>query len=334
MSQLAVSPAAPAAPAPVPRPHRPLLVACGLMTALLLWSLAGLVLDDRLVAGEPVWAKPAKFAAAFVLYTATLAWLLGLPHRGARATWWMGTVFAVTTVVDVAFVVVQAARGTFSHFNTETDPVNTLGQLIFASGVPGLFVANLVIAVLLVWQRVADRPATVAIRAGLGIAVAGMMLGYLMGFTGTTVARTADGRLVELSGGHVVGAGAVRADRAGLPLTGWSTVGGDLRIPHFLGLHGIQVLLLAVVALGWAARRYPALRPEPVRARLLAVLAAGYAGLLALTLWQALRGQPLLAPDTATLAVATALAAGTGCAGWAVLSAGVRRPGPVSPASR
>ncbi len=286
------------------------------MAALVLFSLAAMLVDDRTLLGESVWLKPMKFGSAFVLYSLTLAWLLSLPHKGSRATWWLGTVFAVTGLIDVGFIVLQAARGTFSHFNTEADPVNSIGQMVFASGVPGLFLANLVIVLILSWQRLVDRPTARAVHAGLALAVAGMALGYLMGFTGKQLVRDSDGRLVELAAGHTVlsGAGdlAARDAMGGMPITHWSTEGGDLRVPHFVGLHGIQVLLLVAVALAWLAPRYRWLRPERARAAVVGVLAAGYAGLLALVFWQAMRGQSLVHPDTATLAAACGLAATVG----------------------
>ena len=73
----------------------------------------------------------------------------------------------------------------------------------------------------------------------------------------------------------------------GLPGTGWSREHGDLRVPHFLGLHAMQVLPLLALALG--RRRWP----ETTRVRLTLTAAASYALLFALLLWQALRGQPL-----------------------------------------
>ncbi|MGQ4616019.1 hypothetical protein [Nocardia sp. R7R-8] len=321
------------------RLHRPLLGTVAAMAALVLFCLAAMLVDDRTLLDESVWLKPMKFGVAFVLYSLTLAWLLSLPHRGSRATWWLGTVFAVTGFIDVGFIVLQAARGTFSHFNTEADPVNSIGQMVFASGVPGLFLANLVIVLILSWQRVADQPTARAVHAGLALAVAGMALGYLMGFTGKQLVRDSAGRPVELAAGHTVLSGggdlAARDGTGGMPITHWSTVGGDLRVPHFVGLHGIQVLLLAALALARLAPRYRWLRPERARAAVVGVLAAGYAGVLALVFWQAMRGQSLIHPDAATWSAACGLAATVGVLLGAVYlrHRGGARPHPPEPVS-
>ena len=312
--------------------HRPLLWMVSAMCCLLIVAAIGSVLDDRTLLGESVWLKPAKFAFAFAVYGATLAWMLSLPHRGARWTWWLGTAFAVTGAVDVGFIALQAARGTFSHFNTETDAVNTIGQVIFTSGVPGLFVANLVIAAILSWQRVADAPTTRAIHCGLALSVAGMALAYAMGGGGSQQVHDAAGAPVELAARHSVG---VPDGGPGMPLTHWSTTGGDLRVPHFVGLHGIQVLLLAVVVLGWAARRHSWLRDARVRARVIGVVATGYAAMLGVLTWQALRGEALVHPGAATITAGVTIAALTaGGLTWVRLSATARRPAQARPVPR
>lgn len=330
------------------RLHRPLLLSSAAMAGLVFSGLVAMVSDERRLLGESVWLKPVKFGLAFFLYSLTLTWLLSLPHAGRRVTWWLGTVFAVTGFVDVGFIVVQAARGTFSHFNTETDAVNEIGQIVFASGVPGLFVANLLIAVIVSIHLRADRPLLWAIRGGLALAVAGMALGYLMGFTGTQLARTADGRLVELAAGHtVVDAGtraAVGAPDAvtGMPVTHWSTLGGDLRIPHFIGLHGIHVLLTTALLTAWCARCRPRLRSAETRSRLVGITALAWGGLLVITFCQAMRGQSLVHPDSATLLalvalgvlVAAGLAVTLTAAPPARITATVPRPWPVRPGPR
>jgi hypothetical protein len=98
---------------------------------------------------------------------------------------------------------------------------------------------------------------------------------------------------VMVSGVHTVGG--VDGD-PGIRVTGWSREHGDLRVPHFVGLHAIQALALVAVGL----RRWR--RPEAARIRALLAAAASYAALFLLLLWQALRGQSLVAPDWATLA--------------------------------
>ena len=56
-----------------------------------------------------------------------------------------------------------------------------------------------------------------------------------------------------------------------MPITDWSTVGGDLRIPHFVGMHALQALPLLAMLLTLLARRWTRLRDDTVRARIIIV---------------------------------------------------------------
>jgi hypothetical protein len=106
-----------------------------------------------------------------------------------------------------------------------------------------------------------------------------------------------------------------------LPLVGWSTTGGDLRIAHFVGMHALQGLPLLAAALG-ALGRFD----ELTRMRIVQVAAAAWTGLVVLLTGQALRAQPLLAPDATTLAALGALVVGTASA-LAVALVAARRHG-------
>jgi hypothetical protein len=97
----------------------------------------------------------------------------------------------------------------------------------------------------------------------------------------------------------------------GLPLVGWSTTGGDLRIGHFVGLHALQAMPILAFLL---SRFLGAWLDERSRARLLAVTGVAYGALTVLLTWQALRGQPLLRPDALTLAALTTLVGATAAA--------------------
>jgi hypothetical protein len=268
------------------------------MACLVLAAGVGLVVDDRQLLHESIWAKPFKFGLSFVIYGATLAWMLPLLRRARRTMWALGTAFAVTGIVDVGFIALQAARGTYSHFNANTDPVNAIGQQVFASGVIGLFGVSLVIAVMLLFQRVGDRALTWSLRAGIGLATIGMGVAFFIAGSdeGHRTVEDAYGRPVTLGGAHGVGV----PDGGGMPITNWSTQGGDLRVPHFIGLHAVQVFVLAALVLTALAGRVAWLRGERVRARLTGVVIFGYTGFFATTAWQALRGQSFVHPDAAT----------------------------------
>ncbi|MGI5129477.1 hypothetical protein ACQEVB_21910 [Pseudonocardia sp. CA-107938] len=287
--------------------HRPLLVTVAVMAGLVVAAAIGLVVDGRTLGHEAIWAKPLKFGMSFVIYGLTLAWLLPQLQRARRTMWALGTLFAVTGIVDVGFIALQAARGTYSHFNVdETDLVNVVGQQVFSSGVIGLFGVSLAIAVAMLWQRIGDKGLTRALRAGIGLAVLGMVVAFsLVPAAGEWTAVDASGRPVPMSGGH----GLAVPDGGGMPVTNWSTVGGDLRVPHFIGLHAVQVFVLAVVVLAVLARRVPWLQSERTRAALVGAVVIGYGGQFAVTAWQAARGQSLIHPDAATLLAAAAVLA-------------------------
>ena len=135
------------------------------------------------------------------------------------------------------------------------------------------------------------------------IAIIGMGLGYLMTTpTPDQIASWEAGAPVTVIGAHSVG---VPDGGAGMPVTGWSTEGGDMRIPHFVGLHGLQIV--PWIGLFITRRRRLTLQQQ---VSLVWIAGLGFLGLLALVTWQALRGQPLIAPDGLTLAALAALLVG------------------------
>lgn len=292
--------------------HRPLMLFVAAMAALTVVAAVGVLADPRVLTGVPIWLKPLKFAISFVLYGTTLAWMLTLLPRRSRVAEWAATVIVAMSVVEMAVIVLQVLRGTTSHYNGTT-PLN--GALFSAMGaaIMVLFVAQLVIGIVALLRPTADRVAGHAVRLGLGLSLLGMLVAIPM------VTRTPDGAAEGISGAHSVG---VADGGPGLPLVGWSTTGGDLRIGHFVGLHALQALpLLAMLLNRFLGTRLD----ERTRVRLLLVAGAAYGAATLLLTWQAMRGQPLLRPDALTLAVAAALVAATATAAGGVLARGQRR---------
>ncbi|MET8883366.1 hypothetical protein [Streptomyces rubiginosohelvolus] len=279
------------------------------MAAFAVVSAVGLVADDRVLVGAPIWAKPFKFSASFVAYCLTLAWMLTLLTRGRRIGRWAGHVVVLTGLIEMVIITVQVVRGKRSHFNTATafDSAlwNAMGMTIVV-----LWAATLVIAILLLRTRITDRATALAVRGGMLIALAGAGLGFLMTLPSETP------QAADTMGAHSVG---VPDGGPSMPLTGWSTTGGDLRAPHFVGMHALQLLPLLLIALVLLAPRFARLRDAGVRLRLVRVAVGGYAALVALITWQALRGQPLIHPDGVTLAAAGAILAAVAYGTWKAL---------------
>jgi hypothetical protein len=262
----------------------------------LLTAAVGLVLqalDPRQLAGASLWLKPIKFGISIAIASFTVALLLRAIELPERARRWIVAVFAWLTGLELVIITGQAARGVASHFNNST----WLDRGLFA--VMGIAIGIVTIAMarlaVYAWRtRFADAALGSGVRIGLVVMVLGSSVAFLMPRpTPAQLESLQAGLETPAIGAHTVGA--PDDSGSGLPLTRWSTAGGDLRVPHFIGLHALQLLPLIGFALGRRLRGTPALALSLTRH-------AGFAyfGLMLTTLVQALRGQPVLAPDALT----------------------------------
>ena len=269
-------------------------------------ALLGIFVDHSVITGARAWLKPAKFAISVSIYCFTFVWMLGFVENRPRLVRVLANVTAASLIVEMAVILTQAARRTTSHFNQST-PLNTALWFTMGAFIVLVWMMNLLLAIMLLLQRMPDRAFAWSLRLGLLIAAIGMATAFFMVTpTPEQATRIASGYGPRIVGAHSVG---VRDGGPGLAVLGWSTVGGDLRVAHFVGLHGLQVVLL----LGWLlTRRKGVLALLGASDRLALVWSAGvaYLGLVLILVWQALRGQSVVHPDAKTVAAAGSLAAG------------------------
>lgn len=270
------------------------------------------VLDSRLITGAPAWVKPMKFAISTILYAGTLAWMLSFVTGYPRLVRWIGGLTALGFLVELVGISIQAARGVRSHFNVGTVFDGAIFSLM-GTFVMVIWVMNIMTAVLLMRQKMDNQPFAWALRLGLLVTAVGSILGFLMTMpTSGQLAAMQAGEVVSIVGAHSVG---VADGGAGLPFVGWSTAGGDIRVAHFVGLHALQIIPLLGI---FVNRRFRQRLSDGRRTALVFVGGLGYLGLVLLLLWQALRAQPLIAPDALTLAALAGLVTVVSVAGTAV----------------
>jgi hypothetical protein len=278
-----------------------------LMIPVLVGAAFGLWLDPRIVTGAPAWLKPAKFAVSIGIYSFTLVWVFSYLPGALKTRRIVGRTTAAAMLLEIGIISLQAARGRASHFNVST-PLDRILFLVMGTAIVVQTLASVAVVVALFRQKFADRALGWALRLGLIITIFGASTGGLMSRpTAAQLAGARAGQHMTLAGAHTVGA---PDGGLGLPGTGWSREHGDVRVPHFMGLHALQVLPLLWLAL---RRRRGS---ETKRARLIQTAAGSYAALFVILLWQAMRGESIVAPGAVTIGV---------LAIWAALTLAVGR---------
>jgi hypothetical protein len=265
-----------------------------IMAADLVLCLLGLVVDRRVITGAPAWLKPAKFALSVLIASWSFALCIASTRIWRLFTRALDVIFTVGFVLEIALIDMQAARGTASHFNIST----RLDAIVFAVmgiSIACVWLAMLALTIVLFRQRFASSAWGWSLRLSMVIALIGTGSGALMTVPNSRqrAEAHATGRL-PIAGAHTVGA---PDGGPGLPVTGWSADHGDLRVAHFVGMHGLQVLPLLA---WWIGRRRPA-PDERTQRNLVCAMAASYLAFFGLILWQAFRGQSIAQPDSLSL---------------------------------
>jgi hypothetical protein len=136
----------------------------------------------------------------------------------------------------------------------------------------------------------------------LGVSLVGMLSAvFMLEPLNRWAEARAGGPPSAATGSHTIGA---LDGGPGLPLLGWSTGAGDLRVGHFVGLHALQLLPL----LGWLLDR--SLRwTDRQRRQLVRTAGVGYLGVVVILVWQALRAESLVHPGAMTLTAVAGLLA-------------------------
>jgi hypothetical protein len=232
------------------------------------------LIDERTLNDVGIWDKPLKFQLSTGMFLLMASWVFTRLPAGWRHTLagrYVIWAAIVSTLFEVGYIVFQASRGQASHFNYSNGFTIAMYGLMGAGAV--ILTSTALVQGVGVLRHDAGDPS--AFRRALGW---GLILTFLLG--------TATGAYMSAQmSGHWVGGPA--SDAGGLPLLGWSTTVGDLRPPHFLGVHAAQVLPVTALILLAVARRH---------ADLLTRLAiAGYVAITVAVFWQAVSGLPLIA---------------------------------------
>ena len=234
---------------------RPLAVLTAAALALLVLTLVWSLSDARLIDGGPVWAKPMKFALSFVVLFGTLALVEARLSPAWRDGWLLrGTVvaMAVAMILEMGYIITQAAQGEASHFNFSTPYNAIMYGTVMAFGAFVLVAGVAVFGVAAARDRAArDRAARDrAARDRAATMGPALRQGVVWGFGLTLVLTLITAFTLGNMEGHFVGVPA--PDAATIPLFGWSAAVGDLRPAHFLALHTMQALQLVGL---WIDRR-------------------------------------------------------------------------------
>lgn len=227
-------------------------------------------IDDRTLMGVNTWVKPLKFSISIAIYIFTVGYLITLYPYSNRKKNIINNIVSWTLLIEMIIIGYQASQGVQSHYNES----NVLSALLFLA--MGIMIAiNVLVMILFIFDTVRLKLKTTK----------SIQWAILLGWVILVVGSWVGGQMIsQLS--HNVG---VVDGGAGLPLVNWSTVGGDLRIAHFFGLHGIQIIPLFAL---WVSKKWETTNRNQIIA--VTIFGLSYASWIGFVFYQAKQGIPLI----------------------------------------
>lgn len=250
--------------------NRVLTVAGWLMIVLLVLAMIIAPFDKRTIMGINPWIKPMKFMVSIAIYLWTLAWFSAYVSHFRKTLNVITFGAAITMTVEIICIVLQATRGTTSHFNNSTP----FDGMVFSTMGMMIVINSLMVAIMLVLFFMPSVKLPTAYLWGIRLGLLFLLI------------ASAEGGMIVSNNAHTVG---MADGGAGLPIVNWSREAGDLRVAHFLGMHGLQAFPLV----GYLLSEKKTLT-QSIKIVGLFVFTIVYAAVFAFVLWQALSCKSLL----------------------------------------
>lgn len=233
-------------------------------------TIIGSLIDDRTLQGINVWIKPLKFSISTAIYILTVGFLITLYPYSEKKKNIINHIVSWTLLIEVILIIYQGSRGVQSHFNIS----NPFDGLIF--GLMGILIAiNVLIMALFIFDTFRLKLQTTKLLQW------SILIGWIIVFFGSWIG----GQMIsEMS--HSIG---IEDGGPGLPIINWSTVAGDLRVAHFFGLHGIQIV--PIFALSISNKWKTTDRNQII---IVTIFGLSYALWIGYTFYQAKQGVPFI----------------------------------------
>ncbi len=246
------------------------------MLAIMVILLPASYFDVRQMGGNWILAKPIKFSLALALHFFTLAFVAQQLSTNKRNGWGL-RILAYAAIVSMLFeqiyITLQAARGSRSHYNFESEFSASMYQLM-GLGAFTLVLASFVLGIM-VWRHGDKNGSGLRLGSIIGLTVGSVLT---LGFAGYMSNQPS-----PLVGDAVEGA-------KNMAVVGWASDRGDLRLAHFLATHIMQILPVLGLVADKVQSRYPtSFSPRKLVGITSIVLVLACGGLF----YQALAGQPL-----------------------------------------